>query len=53
MSYHHPLLTALTYWDIINPHPTQCPSIVAEVILYGRVCHLKKTLMTEKQITHK
>lgn len=30
----------VTYWDIVNPHAAQSPSIVAEVILYSRICHL-------------
>lgn len=30
----------VTYWDIVNPHTAQSSSIVAEVILYSRICHL-------------
>ena len=48
--YYHAIIQALTYWNIINPHATQCSSVIAEVILYGRICHLKKTFIKEKVI---
>lgn len=32
----------VTYWDIVNPHTAQSSSVIAEVILYSRICHLKK-----------
>lgn len=43
---------AMTYWDVINPHTTQCSSVIAEIILYGGICHLKKTFTKEKRIMH-
>lgn len=30
----------VAYWNIVNPHAIQCSSVVAKVILYGRICHL-------------
>lgn len=43
----------VTYWDIVNPHTAQSSSIVAEVILYSRICHLcrygSKTVVTNSR----
>lgn len=27
---------------IVDPHAAQCSPVVAEVILYGRICHLRE-----------
>lgn len=41
-----------TYWDVINSHAVQSPPVVTEVILDGRICHLRGILRQKKINNH-